>query len=60
MEESVNDMHNLKVTAYSLDEPEETTRKSMLIDAAINRIDGDLKILRLKQSSEAAIRAKVN
>ena len=60
LEESLNDMHNLKVKACALVDPVEKRRKSVLIDAAINRLDGDLRILRLKQSSETAFRARAN
>ena len=60
LEESLNDMHKLKVKACSLEDRIEKTRKSELIDAAINRLDEDLRVLRLKQSAETAFRAKAN
>jgi hypothetical protein len=60
LEESLNDMHNLKVEACGLVDIDEKTRKSVLVDAAIKRLDGDLRILRLKQSSETAFRARAN
>jgi hypothetical protein len=53
-EESWNDMYNLKFKACSLDDEVEKTRKSTLIDATITRLCGNLRILRLKQSSETA------
>jgi hypothetical protein len=48
MKEILNYMYNLKVKAHSL------------VNPAIIRIDGDLNILRLKQSSETAYIARVN
>ena len=53
-------MHKLKVNACSLEDQIEKTRKSELIDAAISRLDGDLRVLRLKQSAETAFRTKAN
>ncbi len=41
LDKSLNDMHFLKVKAYSLDDKVEKTRKSNLINATINRINGD-------------------
>jgi hypothetical protein len=40
----------LEVRVSSLSDEVEKTRKANLIEDAINRIDSDLKILRLKQS----------
>jgi hypothetical protein len=60
VDESLYDMHNLKVIACSLDDEVEKTRKSILIDATINRLKGDLGILRLKQSSKTAFRFRTN
>jgi hypothetical protein len=48
LEESLNDMQNLKIKACSLNDEVEKSRKAILIDAAINRLDSDLRILRLK------------
>jgi hypothetical protein len=56
--ERLNDMHNLKAKACSLDDKVEKRRKSRLIDASISRLGGDLRILRLNQSSETAFRAR--
>jgi hypothetical protein len=60
LEECLKKMHNFKVKTCSLDDEGEKTRKSLLINAAKNRIDGDLRLLRLKQSSETAFRARAN
>jgi hypothetical protein len=35
-------------------------RRFCFFDAAINRLDGDLRFLRLKQISERAFRARAN
>jgi hypothetical protein len=59
LEESLNNMHKMHVL-YVLDDTVEKTRKFMLIDAAINRLDGDLRILKQNLSSETAFRAKAN
>ena len=37
----MNDLHNLKVKACYRNDEVEKTRKSALMDSAINRIDGD-------------------
>jgi aminoglycoside phosphotransferase len=47
MDDSLNDMHNLKVKACSLDDDVEKTGKSLLINTATNRLDEDLQILSL-------------
>ena len=60
LEVSLNDMHTLKVKACALMDIPEKIRKSSLIDKAISRLDGDLRILRLKQSSETAFRSRAN
>jgi hypothetical protein len=60
LEESLNDMHNLKMKVCALIDTSEKTRKSSLIDAAIGRLDGDLRVLRLKQSVETAFRSRAN
>jgi PBP1b-binding outer membrane lipoprotein LpoB len=43
-------MHDLKVKACSLNDEVEKTRKVIIIDSAKNRINGDLRMLRLKQN----------
>jgi hypothetical protein len=60
VEESLNDMHNLKIKACSLDDEVERIRKSRMTDAATNRIDGDLRFVKLKQTSETAFKARAN
>jgi hypothetical protein len=60
LEESLNDMYNFKVEACELVDPVEKTRKSVLIDSAINRQDDVLRMLRLKHKLETAFRAKAN
>jgi hypothetical protein len=50
----------LKIKAFALIDPVEKTSKSVLIDATINRLDGDLRIVRLKQSSETAFTARAD
>jgi hypothetical protein len=57
--ECLNVLHNLKVKACSLDDEIKKTKKSTL-DTAINRLDEDLRILRLKKSSETSFRARAN
>jgi hypothetical protein len=48
----------LKVKVCALVDSFDKTRKSLLIDADINRLDSDLKIPGLKQSSETAFKAR--
>jgi hypothetical protein len=42
LDESLNDMHNLKVKACTLDDEVDKSSKANLIDDAINRTDCDL------------------
>ena len=58
VDKNLDNLHNLKVKACSLDDEVEKTRMANLIDAATNKIDEDLGIVRLKQSSETAFRAR--
>jgi hypothetical protein len=60
LEESLNDMYILKFKACSLYDATEKTKMSLLIDAVKNRLGIDLRILRLKESLETAIRARAN
>jgi hypothetical protein len=54
LEVNLNNMRDLKIKACSITK----NRKSVQIDAAVNRLNGDLRTLRLKQSTETAFRAK--
>jgi hypothetical protein len=49
-------MYKLKEMACELVDPVQKTRKYVSINAAINRLPGDLRPLRLKQSSETEIK----
>jgi hypothetical protein len=60
LEERLNDKRNLKAKSCALVNPVEKRRKSVFINATINRLDCDLRIPRLKQSSETAFRARAN
>ena len=58
MEESVNEMHELKVSACAAPESQVRDRKVGLIDDAIARLVSDFTLLREKQSAKRAFRAK--
>ena len=60
LESELNDMKLLKEKVCSLRDEVTRTRRSDLIDRAVERLQNDLGILREKQSAETAFRSKAN
>ena len=58
LEDSVNEMHGLNVSACASPESQARDRKVGLINDAITRLVNDLTLLREKQSAKRAFRAK--
>ena len=56
----LNEMHDLKTQACTLDDDDEKANKISLIENTIHRTNSDLMILREKQSKETSFRARAN
>ena len=60
IEDSINEMHNLKISSLNTIDCPERSHKIDLINNAISRLEKDLSILREKQSAENTFRANAN
>ena len=58
LEKEINDMHELKIKASEITEVERRDEVVQLSEMAINSMEDDLKILRIKQSQNTQFRAK--
>ena len=59
-ESELNDMYCLKERACSMEDCERKSVKITIINLVINRLDCDLRKLRVKQSFETSFRARAN